>query len=112
MVVNGSKKYFDMLDDGDKAKVVTEASQKSFTFGNGVSIASLKRVNLPCYIGNSRCNITTDVIDCNIPLLMSKNSMKKANMIINLGKDSVSVSGKNIELACTSSGHYIMKLTR
>ena len=105
-------KYVDMLNEADKAKITSGASDKSFTFGDGVSVASTQRVTLPCYIGNKKCEITTDVVKCKIPLLLSKNSMKKASMVIDLGNDTVAIAGVKQKLECTSSGHYKISLVR
>ena len=106
------QRYTDFLSDNDRAKLKEESSEKSFTFGDGVMVTSVKRVTLPCFIGKKRATIVTDVVNCNIPLLMSKTSMKRAKMSINFETDSAIISGNGTSLRSTTSGHYILPLTR
>ena len=55
--------------------------------------------------------IKTDVINSDIPLLLSQASMKWANMNLNFKDDTASVFGKTIELVVTKSDHYAIPLT-
>ena len=45
-----------------------------------------------------------------IPLLLSKNSIKKPNTKIDFANDKVNIFGKNVDLQFTSSGHYAIPL--
>ncbi|CAC5411356.1 unnamed protein product [Mytilus coruscus] len=44
------------------------------------------------------------------PLLLSKDSMKKAKMKLDLENDSANIFGKDVQLQCTSSGHYCVPI--
>lgn len=103
--------YLETLSEYERANIIEEVSSSSFTFGDGVTIGSQKRVILPCWIGGLRANITTDVVECDIPLLMSKDSMKKAKMILDFERDIAKIVGRKILLKCTSSGHYALPLS-
>ena len=46
----------------------------------------------------------------NIPLLLSKESMKKANTKIDFWQDKISIFGKIVDITCTSIGHYCIKV--
>ena len=46
----------------------------------------------------------------NLPLLQSKDSMRKAGVTINFVEDTAIISGEKIDLDTTSSGHYIILL--
>ena len=56
--------------------------------------------------------IKTDVIEADIPLLLSKNAMKAANTVIDFQSDRVNMFGKQINLQFTSTGHYVIPLSR
>ena len=56
--------------------------------------------------------IDTDVIEKDIPLLLSRPSMKRANMQLNFQDDTVSVYNQNIQLIVTNSGHYALPITK
>ena len=52
-------------------------SNKPFRFGDGQIIKSFNKVILPAKIGDVKCKIETEVVDADIPLLLSKTSLKK-----------------------------------
>ena len=98
------------LSEFERAGLVEMKSKATFTFADGVTVPSLKRVTLPCNIGNMGAKVTTDVVECNIPLLMSKAAMKRGGMILNFATDQVNVSGVTVNLRSTRSGHYLLPL--
>ena len=75
-------------------------------------ITSSKKVKIPIWIGNEKVTLNTEVIDYNIPLLLSKESMKKAQVKINFHNDSVSFFGKDMKISFTSTGHYCIDLNK
>ena len=52
-----------------------------------------------------------DIIASNIPLLLSKESMKRANMRLNFKNDTITAFGQPINLIVTKSGHYAIPIT-
>ena len=55
--------------------VSTLASKKGFKFGDGSVVHSFKRVVIPAKIDSNDCNIDTEVVKSDIPLLLSKTSL-------------------------------------
>ena len=94
----------------EKSKIEESSSNSSFTFGDGLTYQSLKRINLPCWINGTKACIEVDVVDCNIPMLLGKKAMKKGKMIIDFNEDTVQMAGKVIKLRETTSGHYLLPL--
>lgn len=68
-------------------------SSTKFKFGNGDCVDSLKKVIIPTEFGCRRVNIHTDVICKDIPLLLSKNVMKKARAVLDFKNDSILLFG-------------------
>ena len=56
--------------------------------------------------------INCDVIDAEIPLLLSKDAMKKASVIIDLRKDEVRMFNQKVKVFLTKRGHYCIPLNR
>ena len=56
--------------------------------------------------------IRADVVDSDIPLLLSKDSMKKAKIKLDLENDQAEIFGEIINLDCISSGHYCILLCK
>ena len=54
--------------------------------------------------------VVTDVIDSDIPLLLSKPDMKRLGFKLNLADDTLEVNGKKLDLDTTTSGHYYIPL--
>ena len=91
-------------------KVVEERSSSSFKFGNGNKVLSTKAVTIPATIGNNDVLIKTDVIQNDLPLLLSKNPMKKRNVKIDFANDKVSFLDQNVDIILTYAGHYAVPI--
>ena len=55
-------------------------------------------------------SLKTDVVKSEIPLLLSKESMKAAESKIDFVNDTINIFGKDIHLHFTNSGHYAIAL--
>ena len=51
----------------------------TFKFWNGDTVSSIRKVVLSVTIGSKNVKLETDVVDTEIPLLLSKAATKKAN---------------------------------
>lgn len=105
------QKYVGGLSDFQLQKIEESESTSTFTFGDGTTVASLKKVKLPCIIGGTNADITTDVVDCAVPLLLSNKAMRKAKMCIDFGKDIATIGKSTIKLRSSASGHYLLPLS-
>ena len=101
--------YTDTLPDGVDPQ--EKSSGKSSRFGPGRSFVSLKQINIPVNIGDVQARILTDVVDCEIPLLLSSPTLKAANSQIDFVNDTIHMYGRDIPLQHTSNGHYCIPLT-
>ncbi len=104
--------YFDSLSNGEKQNLMEEISKMCFKFDNGVKVVSKKLVTFLCILAGEKVNIKTDVVDCNIPLLLSRSAMKRAKMNIDFSNDSVRLFNKTKKLNVTSSGHYCIPILK
>ena len=102
--------YLDTLTESDRFKVVVEKSSSSFRFGNGKSLNSKKMVTFPAQIGKEDIMIKPDVI--NLPLLLSKSAIKKANVKIDFSNDVVNMLNQKINIVFTASGHYAVPVSK
>ena len=103
--------YVDNLSEFDKSTISELPSSSTFVFGDGVSVKSVKKAIFPCYLNGKRSTITADVVDCNIPLLLSKSSMKNAGMCLNFKYDTINIGEMDINLTTSSSGHYLLPIS-
>ena len=103
--------FIQNLSEQDREKMVISPSDQKFTFGDGRSVTSRRQVTIPCWMGGRQGLLTTDVVENNIPLLLSRRSMKRAGMILDFARDSVRVNGRDIRLKITNTGHYALPLS-
>ena len=113
--VCGSKwmeEFVESLPPEQREKVKTQDSSKPFRFGDGVVMTSKKKAIIPVTVGEKSVSIATEIIDADIPLLLSIKSMKTAKMGIDFDSDQLSVFGQKIQLQTTSNGLYSLALTK
>ena len=81
--------FLKTLSDRDWSKVVTRNSDARFKFGHGQSVNSLMYMIAPVYIGGKRKYLGWDVLDIQLPLLLSLPVLKKMNFMVQYveGKD-------------------------
>ena len=106
------KCFLETLTDAQKKKIVKIKGVRTFKFGDGNKLNSLYKVILPCVIADIEVSIITDVVNSDIPLLLSKDAMKRAGTCLNFEDDTVTMLKKKIPLNCTSSGHYYIPITK
>ena len=104
--------YLNTLTEKDAQKVLEESSSSSFRFGDGNSKTVNKSVTIPARIGNQDIMIKTDVIDSDLPLLLSKEAIKKGDVKIDFARDKVSFLNQNVDIVFTSSSHYAIPISR
>ncbi|KAL5018539.1 hypothetical protein ScPMuIL_004261 [Solemya velum] len=74
--------YLDTLDSEEKFKVKRKTNDKNFKFGDGVQVKSSENMTIPAKIGETVCNIETEIVGVDIPLLLSKPSLKRAETVL------------------------------
>ena len=91
--------------------IPTRPCSSVYKFGASEPVVAKRSAVIPVVIGNETIHITTDIVELDVPFLLSRAAMKKLNMIINFGTDSVTFHGITYPLNVTSSGHYTIPLT-
>ena len=105
--------YLQTLSEQDRLHVSKRSNDATFRFGDGAEVTSSKLVKFPVVIGSQKFFIEANVVKNELPLLLSRQSMKRAEMITDFSNDMVNVGAKDIiKLICASSGHYCLLLTR
>ena len=102
--------YKQTLSKKEMLEIKEKNSDTTFRFGDGGVQKSMKKVKIPVTIVGKKVLIETDVVDCDIPLLWSKPSMKRADVKLNLEDDTAMIFGRKLNLTCTLSGHYRIPL--
>ena len=113
--VCGSKwleEYILSLSDEDKESVSYSPSNSVFRFGDGIRVQAKQSAKIPAYVGDTKLSFTTDIIDNDLPLLLSKPFMKRNKMKLDFDKDIAIFHGQTLPLRTTGTGHYALPLTK
>ena len=78
---------------------------------HGKEVKAEMSVKIPVKIGTKPVMLQADIVPNQVPLLMSRETMKKAGVIINTGNNTAKVFGEDVQLIQTSSGHLCLPLT-
>lgn len=103
--------YLKTLTDQERREVREESCSMSFRFGDGVEVKSKVKVTIPVNFGGTKCNLETAVIDNELPLLLSIQSMKKGKVKLNFEDGTMELLGNVCKMKTTSSGHLIVPLS-
>ena len=104
------EEWLTYFEDSVNQKFEKRESQQKFKFGKGEAVQSVGKVKLPIQLGTKKVHLLVDIVKVNIPLLLSKESMKKANTVLNFEKDTAEMFGQVIPLISTTSGHYALPI--
>ena len=104
--------YIDSLSKEDSKLIEERPTSTRFKFGDGRVVQASRKVIIPEYIGDMKVNIETDVVSDDLPLLLSKQSMKTARTTIDFANDKVTMLDQVLNLHFTSSGHYTIGITK
>lgn len=110
--VCGEKWFEHFVKVANDNDIQTFPSNRAFKFGDGKVVNSFCRAIIPAEFGKTLCKIEIEVVKADIPLLLSKSSLKKAGTVLDLKNDKVTMFGSPVCLECTSSGHYCVNILK
>ncbi len=102
--------YIETLDEDQKKLMTVEKCSTPFRFGDGKEAISREQIKIPGRIGKNKILIEANVVDCEIPLLLSKPALKKAGAVISFSDDKMQFNGETIDLMECKSGHYCVPI--
>ena len=92
------------ITEKDISRVPTNGHYK---FGKGGPCKSLGSITLPITFGGRTTLLKTDIVDADIPLLISLTDMGRMGMIVNTMNDTIEVDGTSIPVARTRGGKFL-----
>ena len=104
------KTYLDTLSNRVYRTVRSEESKCSFRFGDGPVYTSTRVAFIPITLGTQKVTLRTYVVDCDVPLLMSRQSLKRAQCHIDFVHDKVYMFGEEVPMKLSRTGHYCVPL--
>ena len=83
-------------------------SEMSFLFGDGGSLNSEAKYILPLEMHGHKARIAVELVKSDIPLLLSKSTMSKCGMVLNLAEMKTTIFGITRSMKETTVGHPIV----
>ena len=103
--------FISRMHPATREKIKVEPSDKVFKFGGGQRRKSVGTFYVPCSLEDQNLVMIIDAVEQDdLPCLLSKESMKKAGVIINVYKDEATIFDKQIKLKENAAGHYVISL--
>ena len=85
-------------------------SKRQFAFGGGHTVKSMGKIMIPCWLAGIKGYLETEIVECDIPLLLSRETMEVHKFILNFAERTVQWNGHTIKLKLTTTGHYGMPI--
>ena len=106
------QRYVDSLViDSDRSLVKETFSKGKFRFGDSEDFNSKFTSKLPIYVGGVKKMVIVDVVDCNIPCLLSTSAVFPSwNVKWDFNSNVLEVDGKEVHLIETTSGHTCLPI--
>ena len=102
--------YRETLDEKQLKIMVIEKCFTPFRFGDGLEVMSTEKTKIPGRIGKSNVIIEANIVEKDLPLLLSKASLKKAGAVLDFKDDKLRFNGECVDLLETKSKHYCVPL--
>ena len=90
--------YEDSLSPLQRKECIQHPSEKTFRFGDGCSMKAEFMKKLPITICGKSFSLETHVVNNDLPLLLSQDSMKKAKCVIDLENDKIWIGDRQQDL--------------
>ena len=104
--------YLETLNKEEVAEIQNKESNAVFKFGDSPPVHALHSSLVPLKVEDVNFMLKIEVVPSDIPLLLSKETMKTAKAKINFVEDKIELFGREVPMTCTSSGHYAIPVTK
>ena len=103
-------KYISSVSPSFAQNLTVIPSTKTYEFGGGEKRESRGKVKLPAVIGERKVNVTMDIVDAEIPLLIGSNSLEAAGAILDFNTNTATFFGEEVGMVKVGAGHFCIDL--
>ena len=104
--------YLETLHRSEMLLVESHPDLVNFRFGDSEVIKSNELAVISVQFGSQQIKLMTNVVECDIPLLLSRETLKRAGAEIDFKSDTVVLLGEKIDVVVSKSGHLCVPLPR
>ena len=102
--------YLDTLTRTEHLLVENHTDNSIFRFGAGEPVISNELIVIPIQLGSYKLKLSTCVVDSDVPLLLSRVSLKRAHAQIDFKNDKLLVYDEPVDVFISENGHMCVSL--
>ena len=102
--------FLETLSRTEHLLVEKHTDNSRFRFGDGEPVISNELIIIPIKLGSHKLMLTTCVVDCDVPLLLSRVSLKRAHAQIDFKNDKLLVYDEPVDVFISENGHMCVSL--
>ena len=102
--------FLDTLSRTEHLLVEKHNDNSIFRFGAGEHVISNELIVIPIQLGSHKLKLSTCVVDCDVPLLLSRVSLKRAHAQIDFKNDKLLVYDEPVDVFISENGHMCVSL--
>lgn len=102
--------YIDTLSRAEHMLVEKHTDNSTFRFGDGDPVVSRELIVIPIQLGSHKLKLMTSVVDSDVPLLISRVSLKRAQAQIDFKHDKLLVFDEPVDVFISETGHMCVSL--
>ena len=97
--------FVETLHKSDRMMIEYHPDNTKFRFGDGPVFTSKKIAVIPIQLGSQKFKLHTSVVECDVPLLISRPTLARADAYIGFRQDELWIGNERINVIQTKSGH-------
>ena len=102
--------YLDTLSRNEHLLVEKHTDNSLFRFGDSEPVISNELFVIPIQLGSHKLKLSTCVVDSDVPLLLSRVSLKRAHAQIDFKNDKLLVFDEPVDVFISENGHLCVSL--
>ena len=102
--------YLESMSQEEKSKIKSEETKAVFRFGDSAPLTSIKKVYLPIKLKEKPMYLPTEIVQADVPLLLSKETLDKGKAVADYGNKTIKLFNVEQPMICTTSGHYAIPI--
>ena len=103
-------RYVSAISPSLAEELIVLPSTKMYQFGGGEKRPSKDMLRIPAILGDKKIDITLEIVDADIPLLIGSNSLKASGAILNFQNNTATFFGEEVQMVEVGTGHFCVNL--
>ncbi len=104
--------YEDSLTAEERGEISESDTEKVYRFGDGEVVKATTQKTIPVSLCGKEILLKTHIVDCDIPLLVSRETISRLKCILDFEQDKIWIDGRCQDMIMSESGHVLVTIGR